>query len=122
VLKYNKTNDNKRNEEIKTMENSNLKNKIYKFYDSETLLFDNVFVEKEDIEYAKKHNFNVKFTEVRSTNTINIIDAFLEKGYELTLDKEEVIMDGMKLNPKITIIFKLKQENKNNEEIKNERN
>ena len=84
---------------------------IYKvLYDENTILFDNQYIDEKDVEYAIYHRFNVRFTETRSSNFIDILTYFLDKGYDFSIIKErDFAPDGLELNPKLIALFTYKE-------------
>lgn len=82
-----------------------------KMFDEETILIDNIFAAKEAFEYAKKHNFNARFNETSSQDSIGIMKLFQDAGYSITLADEEMSApDGTVLKPKIVAVFEKKEE------------
>jgi len=45
----------------------------YKMYDENTILFDCPYMDEEDVRYAIYHRFNIRFTETKSSNFIDIL-------------------------------------------------
>jgi len=77
----------------------------YKMYDENTILFDCPYMDEEDVRYAIYHRFNIRFTETKSSNFIDILAYLLEKGYEFSVIKECNIIDGLELSPKLIALF-----------------
>lgn len=70
--------------------------------DNETMLVNTCFFDEEDCEYAFKHRFNIKYTEVRNTGFATDTMLLQNKGYEFELKTEpDVAPDGTKLDDKI---------------------
>lgn len=83
----------------------------YKIYDENTLLSENPFIDKQDVEYAIYHRFNVRFTETRSSNFIDILTYFIDNGYDFSIIKErDFAPDGLELDPKLIALFTYKGE------------
>lgn len=74
--------------------------------DNETLLVNTCFFDEEDVEYAFKHRFNIKYTEVRNTGFAKDILELQKLGYKFNLETEpDVAPDGIKLPDKIYAYF-----------------
>lgn len=74
--------------------------------DNETLLVNTCFFDEEDVEYAFKHRFNIKYTEVRNTGFAEDIMMLQKLGYKFNLETEpDVAPDGTKLEDKIYAYF-----------------
>lgn len=74
--------------------------------DRDLLILDNLFVVDDCVEYASRHNLNVLFTETTSASSVEAMMAFRKKGYEIELfEKENRAPDGIKLNPRIYVLF-----------------
>lgn len=74
--------------------------------DNITLLVNHCFFDEEDLAYADKHRFNVKYTEVRSTGFAKLILQFQNHGYKFSLKTEpDFAPDGLKLEDKICAYF-----------------
>jgi hypothetical protein len=85
-------------------------------YDKDTLLFNSCFVDDEDIEYAVKHKFNVRYTDTGCTDTFNLISKFIDLGYDFKIIKEPYkAPDGLELEPKLIALFIYSDENKKKE-------
>lgn len=70
--------------------------------DNETLLVNTCFFDEEDAEYAFKHRFNIKYTEVRNTGFAEDTMLLQKLGYKFNLETEpDVAPDGTKLKDKI---------------------
>lgn len=81
-----------------------------------TLLYNSSFTDKEDINYADKHKFNVLFTKTNCSNVFKIIALFLERGYALKVVKRKQFMEGLELEPKYEALF-IHPENKKEDNI-----
>ena len=79
--------------------------------DKNTILFNSVFVDDDDIEYAINHKFNVLYTETRCTDTFELISKFLKRGYTLEVIEIENNVGMMKLDPKLYAKFIYHDEN-----------
>ena len=80
-----------------------------KFTDTsaDTLLLDNIFAVDEYLEYAKKHNMDVVFTETTFTSAIESIYKFYEEGYNVSfIEAKQIAPDGLVLNPKIHVVLR----------------
>lgn len=74
--------------------------------DKETLLVNTCFLDEEDVEYAFKHRFNIKYTEVRNTGFAEDTMILQNMGYKCELKTEQdVAPDGTKLPDKIYAYF-----------------
>ena len=74
--------------------------------DKETLLVNTCFFDEEDTEYAFKHRFNIKYTEVRNTGFAEDMMMLQNMGYKCELKTEQdVAPDGTKLPDKIYAHF-----------------
>ena len=70
--------------------------------DNETLLVNNCFFDEEDAEYAFRHRFNIKYTEVRNTGFAEDTMILQNLGYTFSLKTEpDIAPDGTKLKDKI---------------------
>ena len=70
--------------------------------DNETLLVNTCFFDEEDAEYAFKHRFNIKYTEVRNTGFAEDTMLLQNAGYKFELKTEpDVAPDGTKLEDNI---------------------
>ena len=70
--------------------------------DNETLLVNTCFFDEEDAEYAFKHRFNIKYTEVRNTGFAEDTLMLQKMGYKFNLETEpDIAPDGTKLSDKI---------------------
>lgn len=79
-----------------------------KFYenDRDLLILDNIFTVEDCADYASKHNLNVLFTETTSAASVETMMQFKKQGYKIELlEKEMCAPDGIKLSPKIYILF-----------------
>ena len=90
----------------------------YKLMDDNiTLLVNTCFFDEEDIAYANKHRFNIKYTEVRSTGFAEDILKLQNCGYKFELKTEpDFAPDGLKLEDKIYAYF-THSDNDENEKI-----
>ena len=88
--------------------------------DNTTLLFNNCFVDDEDIEYAYKHRFNILYTETSCCDTFKLIKKLMDLGYTLeVIEKEQFSFDGrIKLNPMLHAKF-IHPENVNTDDVYN---
>ena len=76
-----------------------------------TLLLDNIFAVDEYLEYAKKHNTDVLFTETTFTSAIESIYKFYKEGYKVSFEEvKQVAPDGSILNPKIHVLLRRDEE------------
>ena len=73
--------------------------------DNKTLLFNSCFIDKDDIQYAVDHRFNILYTETSCTNTFSYISQFLDLGYTLEVIKHPQYAQGLKLNDKLYAKF-----------------
>ena len=74
--------------------------------DNETLLVNTCFFNEEDAEYAFKHRFNIKYTEVRNTGFAEDTMMLQKLGYKFSLETEsDVAPDGTKLPDKMYAYF-----------------
>ena len=74
--------------------------------DNETILVNTCFFDEEDVEYAVKHRFNIKYTEVRNTGFAEDIMMLQKLWYKFNLETEpDVAPDGTKLEDKIYAYF-----------------
>lgn len=70
--------------------------------DKETLLVNTCFLDEEDVGYAFKHRFNIKYTEVRNTGFAEDTMLLQNLGYKFELKTEpDIAPDGTKLDDKI---------------------
>ncbi|MBO5711411.1 MAG: hypothetical protein J6R47_01100 [Acholeplasmatales bacterium] len=84
-----------------------------KFTDNsaDTLLLDNIFAVDEYLEYAKKHNMDVIFTETTFTSAIESIYKFYIEGYNISfVEVEQIAPDGLVLKPKIHVVLRRDEE------------
>ena len=86
--------------------------------DKNTVLWDQPFVDDEDIEFVVKNKFEVLYTATKSTDDILIIHKMLKNGYKMKTNEIPQYFNLNKykkisLNPKITVRFYLAKENKN---------
>ena len=82
----------------------------YKMHDEETLIFDTPFIDEGDVKYALYHRFNVRFTETKCSNFVDILTYFLDKGYDFSIIKaRDFAPDGLELNPKLIALFTYKE-------------
>lgn len=78
--------------------------------DRELLILDNMFVADDCAEYASRHNLNVLFTETTSASSVEVMMKFQKKGYSIEMYEKDVYApDGLKLNPKIYVLFTKKE-------------
>ena len=73
--------------------------------DNTTLLFNSWFIDKEDIQYAVDHRFNILYTETRCTDTFSYISQLLDLGYTLEVVKHPQYAKGVKLDDKLYAKF-----------------
>ena len=73
--------------------------------DNTTLLFNSCFIDKEDIQYAVDHRFNILYTETSCTDTFSYISQLLDLGYTLEVIKHPQYAQGLKLNDKLYAKF-----------------
>lgn len=77
------------------------------FYDVNTLVLDKVFINSDNdnqyIDYAIKHNFNFLYTEPRNSDTILLIDKFINNGYKLETVKIKWPSSLLKFETKLCI-------------------
>lgn len=73
--------------------------------DNTTLLFNSCFIDKEDIQYAVEHRFNILYTETNCTDTFLYISQLLDLGYTLEVIKHPQYAQGLKLNDKLYAKF-----------------
>ena len=73
--------------------------------DNTTLLFNSCFIDKEDIQYAVDHRFNILYTETSCTDTFSYISQLLDLGYTLEVIKHPQYAQGLKLDDKLYAKF-----------------
>lgn len=73
--------------------------------DNTTLLFNSCFIDKEDIQYAVDHRFNILYTETSCTNNFSYISQLLDLGYTLEVINHPQYAKGLKLNDKLYAKF-----------------
>lgn len=81
-------------------------NKIkYNFYDKNTVEFNTTFVDDIDFNWVAEHNFNVRYTETRSSKFVEIINEFQRRGYVLKVVQEPVVINGLEISPNLIAFF-----------------
>lgn len=74
--------------------------------DNTTVLLTDLFHYKDCLDYAKRHNLHVLFTETTSTNSVEIISYFSDHGFSHEFIKEKVYSpEGLYLHDKILCRF-----------------
>ena len=71
--------------------------------DKSVLVWNSLFIDEEDIEYAVKNRYSVLLTETSGTSTFELIHRMLKLGYELETLEEPHIIDGSEPGVKLTL-------------------
>lgn len=70
----------------------------------DTLLLDNLFAVDDYLEYAIKHNMNVKFTAITSTSSVECIYKFVKNGFKISfVEERQFAPDELEVDPKIIV-------------------
>lgn len=77
--------------------------KLIREQDVEYVHLDNLFAAEEALEYALKHNFNIKFDCCTYTSACEKLYAYQEAGFNLKFVAEPVYWEGQKICDKVVV-------------------